>query len=283
VRCSRCVVENKDDPVGFDAGGVCSYCRGFEAVARATQATRDAGELERVVSEIKALGTGKDHDCIIGLSGGVDSSYLAYVAVKLGLRPLAVHLDNGWDSELAISNIHQVVNHLGLELHTHVVDWSEFRELQVAYIRSGVVDIEVVSDHAINSIAYRMALDEDIKFIIGGNNIATEYVMPAGWNYRKQDLRNLKAIIRRNGGPKITTFPTASTLRFAWWQIARGIRSVHLLDYLDYQQAEAIEVLEGLGWRPYPGKHYESLFTQFYQAHILPTKFGIDKREAHLA
>lgn len=283
MRCNRCVIQSKDDPVGFDSEGVCSFCRSYDGVAAAAKARRDSGELDRVVAEIKALGKGREHDCVIGLSGGVDSSYLAYVAVERGLRPLAVHLDNGWDSELAISNIHEVVSRLGLELHTHVVDWSEFRELQLAYIRSGVIDIEVVSDHAINSIAYRTALDEGIKFILAGNNIATEYVMPPSWNYRKQDLRNLKAIVKRHGGPRITTFPTASTLRFAWWQMARGVRAVHLLDCLEFEQSEALEVLQGLGWRPYPGKHYESLFTQFYQAHILPTKFGVDKREAHLA
>jgi N-acetyl sugar amidotransferase len=274
-------MEESSDPSGFDADGICSYCRAYAERTRTTDASRFS--FDEVIGAIKAAGAGNPHDCIIGLSGGVDSSYLAYLAVENGLRPLAVHLDNGWNSELAVNNIHQVVRHLGIDLHTHVVDWPEFRALQLAYIRSGVVDIEVVSDHAINAIAYRSALDEGIKFILGGNNVATEFVMPAHWNYRKQDLRNLKAIAQRNGGARIKTFPTGSTIQFAWWEMARGIRKVHLLDYVDYDKSAAVEVLQQIGWRPYPGKHYESLFTQFYQAHILPTKYGIDKRRAHLS
>lgn len=280
--CSRCVMESHDDPDGFDDAGVCSYCRAYDREVGQHSGAREQS-FESLIAEIKAAGAGKPHDCIIGMSGGVDSSYLAYLAVSNGLRPLAVHLDNGWDSELAVNNIRELVTRLGIDLHTHVVDWPEFRALQLAYIRAGVVDIEVVSDHAINALPYRVALDEGIKFILGGNNLATEFVMPSHWNYRKQDLRNLRSIAKRNGPARIKTFPTGSTLRFVWWELVRGIRRINLLDHVDYDKAAAVSVLTELGWRPYPGKHYESLFTQFYQAHILPVKFHIDKRRAHLS
>ncbi|MEY2397525.1 MAG: hypothetical protein QOJ00_699 [Actinomycetota bacterium] len=281
MRCTRCVLRDADDPRGFDAHGVCSFCRSYEAEAARIQLRRDEGELERIVGSIKAAGKGKQHDCIIGLSGGVDSSYLAHVAVSLGLRPLAIHLDNGWDSELAIGNIDRLVNSLNLELETHVVDWREFRDLQVAYFRASVIDIEVLTDHAITAFAFDMAKRERVKYILSGNNVVTEYGMPPTWNYPKQDLRNLKSIARRFGGAKISTLPTASGLRLLFNQL-RGFRSIDLLNLIDYDRDAAIDTLtREYGYRPYGAKHYESLFTRFYQAHVLPTKFGVDKREAH--
>ncbi len=242
---------------------------------------RESGELERVVGTIKTQGAGHAHDCILGLSGGVDSSYLAHTAVSLGLRPLAIHLDNGWDSELAIGNIDRLVKGLGLELETHVVDWREFKALQVAYFRSSVIDIEVLTDHAITAFAFEMARREGIKYILSGNNIVTEYGMPPEWSYNKQDLRNLKAIARRFGGPQPETLPTLSGMRLLLEQL-RGARSIELLNLVDYEREAAIDTLGTLyGYRPYGAKHFESLFTRFYQAYVLPTKFGVDKREAH--
>ena len=282
-RCARCVLPQSADPVGFDADGVCSFCRAFDSTWATNEKRRSEGELERILGLIKVAGAGKMHDCIIGLSGGVDSSYLAHLAVSLGLRPLAIHLDNGWDSELAIGNISRLVNGLGLELETLVIDWREFRDLQIAYFRASVIDIEVLTDHAITAFAFDMARREGVKYILSGNNVATEYGMPPGWYYNKQDLRNLKAIARRFGGPKLETFPTASGLRVLREQL-RGLRSIDLLNLVDYNRADAIELLSReYGYRPYGAKHYESLFTRFYQAHVLPTKFGVDKREMHLS
>jgi N-acetyl sugar amidotransferase len=283
MRCTRCVLRDDDDPAGFDDARICSFCRGYDATWATIEQRRGEGELDRIIALIKSAGANKQHDCIIGLSGGVDSSYLAHVAVSLGLRPLAIHLDNGWDSELAIGNISRLVNGLGLELETLVIDWREFRDLQIAYFRSSVIDIEVLTDHAITAFAFDMARREGVKYILSGNNVVTEYGIPPTWNYPKQDLRNLKAIARRFGGPKLETFPTASGVRLLREQL-RGLRSIDLLNLVDYDRNNAIELLSReYGYRPYGAKHYESLFTRFYQAHVLPTKFGVDKREAHLS
>ena len=280
MRCTVCVIRREFDPKGFDQDGVCSFCRSYERELERNEHRKSTGELERIIGQIKTEGRDKPHDVIIGISGGVDSSYLAYQAVELGLRPLAIHLDNGWNSELATDNINRLVSGLGLELATHVIDWREFRALQVAYFRASVIDIEVLTDHAITAYAYRTAIDEGIGYILSGNNLATESGMPPSWNYAKHDLRNLKAIAKRFGDVPVKTLPTASSLEL--FRARRKVQTLDLLNLLDYDKEAAIATLSReFGWRPYGGKHYESLFTQFYQAHVLPTKFGVDKREAH--
>lgn len=277
-------MDTTDPDLVLDDQGVCNHCRSYQGARKRLDERLTPGALDDLVARIRRRGTGKAYDCIVGLSGGADSSYLLHVATGLGLRPLAVHLDNGWDSELAIHNIHGLVSKHGLDLVTHVIEWQEFRQLQLSYLRAGVVDIEVLTDHAITAVVHRLAATERVRFILSGNNFATECIMPTTWNYRKADLRNLRDIARRNGGPKIKSLPTASTLRLAMIEYSRGIRSVDLLNYVDYNRKSAIATLQDVyGWRDYGGKHYESFFTRFYQSYILPTKFGIDKRKAHLA
>lgn len=282
--CSRCVMDTTDPNITFDDTGICIHCRLWEDAASRLippPTQRDA-QLAALVERIKQSGNGKEYDSVMGLSGGVDSSYVAYLAHQHGLRPLAVHLDNGWDSELAVQNIHNIVNKLGFDLSTHVIDWDEFRDIQRSFFTASVVDIEMVTDHAITAVIYRLALKHRVRFILSGNNVVSEAVMPSAWTHRKSDLRNLKAIHRKHGTRKIKTFPTMSTLRQQWWQSVRGIQPANLLNYVDYDRNAAIATLEReLGWRYYGGKHYESTFTRFYQAHILPEKFGIDKRRAH--
>lgn len=284
--CVRCVMDTSDPDITFDSSGVCNHCAEFEDIARRRLPPAGTGRaaLEKLAADIRRAGEGQDYDCVLGLSGGVDSSYTAYQAKQLGLRPLAIHLDNGWDSELAVQNIHGIVSKLGFELYTHVIDWEEFKDVQRSFLLASVVDIEMITDHAITAVIYRVAFEEKIRYILSGNNVATEAVMPVSWVHRKSDLRNLKAIQKRFGTRPIRTLPTASTLRFQYWQLARRRQIVNVLDYLDYNKQEAIATLEReLGWRYYGGKHYESFFTRYYQAHILPTKFGIDKRKAHLS
>lgn len=282
--CTRCVMDTSDVEITFDAAGVCNHCHDFDERWSALIERRRSETWESVVERVRADGVSRRYDCVVGLSGGVDSSYLAYLAANAGLRVLAVHLDNGWNSELAVSNIHNLVTKLGLELHTHVIDWDEFRELQLAYFRAGVIDIEVLSDHAIIALMHRTAVDEGIGHILIGVNLATEAIMPRSWNYRKADLRNLKAIVRRNGGPRLKSFPTVSTSRLAYWRYVKNIILLDPLNLIDFDRDRASEVLaRELGWRDYGGKHHESFFTRFYQGHVLPVKFGVDKRRAHLA
>lgn len=274
------------EEIVFDAQGVCHFChRADELIAKAAAKKPVAAqELQRLVERVKADGRGRDYDSIMGMSGGVDSSYVAHVAKSLGLRPLVVHFDNGWNSETAVSNIERIVKKLGFDLYTLVINWPEFRDLQRSFFKASVVDIEVVSDHAIFASMYRLARQHGIRYILSGTNSATEHTMPAKWAWRKQDLTNIKAIHREFGTVKLKTFPTLGTLRFQLSrQFGLGQSFVELLNYIDYRKTDAIRTLEReYGWQYYGGKHYESIITKFYQAHVLPVKFGIDKRRPHL-
>lgn len=219
------------------------------------------------------------------MSGGTDSTYVALKLKELGLRPLIVHLDNGWNSELAVKNIENIINKLGFDLYTLVINWEEFRDLQLSYLKASVLDLEVTSDHAILAVLYKEASKRRIKYIINGSNIVTEGILPETWRYdAKTDLINLKAIHRRYGKQKLKTFPKLGIFRQSYYTYGKGIRMFNLLDYLDYNKEKAKkEISEKLGWRDYGGKHYESIITRFYQGYILPRKFGIDKRRAHLS
>lgn len=283
--CVRCVMDQSDPHIVFDGAGVCNHCKEHEERFAATplgQGSAEAG-LQALVTRIKADARGP-YDSIIGLSGGVDSSFLAERAVSLGLRPLAVHFDNGWNSELAVENIQSIVQKLDLDLMTFVIDWPEFADIQRSYFKANVIDIEVVTDHAIFAALYRIAGQNNIKWILSGRNAATESIMPEDWVWQKFDLRNLKAIQRRFGSVPIKRFPTLSLWQIAAYQYSGRFRLANFLDYIPYAKGAAIMALEQrLGWRNYGGKHYESVFTKFYQAHILPRKFGVDKRKAHFS
>jgi N-acetyl sugar amidotransferase len=283
--CSRCVMDMSAGDTVFDADGICNYCKKHdERVALAPFTQPDAAQrLAQVVSRVRARRSG-EYDSIVGLSGGVDSSYVAYQAVQLGLKPLAVHFDNGWNSELAVRNIEQLVTRLGLDLHTFVIDWEEFRDIQRSFFKAHVIDIEMVTDHAIFAAMFRIARENSIRYILSGTNAATESIMPPAWQHFKFDLRNLKAIHRRHGTRPIRRFPTLGVFGMGWNHYVRGVQTVSLLNYVPYRKGEAIETLtRELGWRYYGGKHYESTFTKFYQAHILPVKFGVDKRRIHFS
>jgi N-acetyl sugar amidotransferase len=239
--------------------------------------------LHALVERIKGKASG-EYDSIVGLSGGVDSSYVAYQAVKLGLKPLAVHFDNGWNSELAVKNIEELVNRLGLDLMTFVIDWEEFRDIQRSFFKAHVIDIELVTDHAIFAAMFQIAKKHGIRYILSGTNAATEGIMPRSWQHFKFDLRNLKAIHRAHGTRPIKKYPTIGIAGLAWNHYVAGFKSVSLLNYMAYNKTQAMQTLSSeLGWQYYGGKHYESVFTKFYQAHILPVKFKVDKRRIHLS
>lgn len=286
-QCSMSVLDTIDDPqMRFDAKGRCHYFHEYLAAEREHVRVGAEGltALERAVDSIARDGRGKAYDCIIGVSGGVDSTYLALLAKRLGLRPLAVHLDNGWNSELAVKNIENIVTRLGIDLHTHVIDWREFRDLQLAYLKASVVDIEALTDHAILATMRRLAARHGIRHILSGTNVVTEHVLPPHWIFNKYDHVNIRAIHRAYGTVPLRTFPlldwSAKKRQELWWRQ----RSHSLLNLVPYRKAEVKrEIQRELGWRDYGGKHYESVFTRFYQGFILPRKFGIDKRKAHLS
>ena len=286
-QCSLSVLDTYDDPtLRFDENGVCHYFEDYKRAEAAGVFTGEEGErrFKAVIDRIKADGVGRPYDCIMGVSGGVDSTYIAYLAHQHGLRPLAVHFDNGWNSELAVQNIQNILDKLSIDLHTLVVDWEEFRDLQLAYLKSSVVDIEVASDHAIFATLYRLASKHGIKHILNGNNIVTEHVLPKHWIFAKGDHVNLLAIHKAHGTLPLKTYPLFDYQVKKYIQKVQGVQSHTILNLVPYDKAAVKEVIKKeLGWTDYGGKHYESIWTRFYQGHILPTKFGIDKRKAHLA
>jgi N-acetyl sugar amidotransferase len=273
--------------IAFDAEGNCNYCRDMLVRARsmmtATPEQRAQSRAE-FVEQVKRSGRGKRYDCIVGVSGGVDSSWALLQAIELGLRPLAVHMDNGWNSELAQHNIERLVTRSGVDLYTHVIDWREYRKLMQAFFDADVVDVELLYDNAMTAVNLQQAAAFGVKHVLSGVNLATEGMrMPPGWNWFKRDRRNILAIWRRFGDRgRLRTFPAVGTLQTLHAHM-RGIRWVPFLDYFEYDKPKAlVELQERFGYKPYPYKHYESVFTRFYQGYILPRKFGIDKRKLHL-
>jgi len=282
-------MDTSDPAIWFDDEGVSNHALAFDAVVapivESAQSGGRAAELEQLVQRIKEDGRGKPYDCVIGISGGVDSSFLALQAVRLGLRPLAVHFDSGWNSELAVDNIHNIVTKLGLDLYTHVVDWREMRDLQLSFFKASVANCDVPTDHAFGWVAYQQARKYGIKYILSGGNYVSESVLPQSWGYNAGDATQLKAIQKRFGSVKLKTYPVMGLFkRNIWYPYVRRINTVRLLDYLPYHYRDAKdEITRELGWRDYGGKHYESVFTRYFQGYYLPMKFGYDKRLAHLS
>jgi N-acetyl sugar amidotransferase len=272
--------------ITFDAEGICNYCREAEANLPKFQFTEieENENLQRIAAEIKNNSKG-EYDSIIGLSGGVDSSYIAYLAWQMGLNPLCVHFDNGWNSETAVSNIKKIIDRCKFDLITYVINWPEFRDLQRAFLKAGVVDIEILTDHAHRAATLSYCKNYRINYVLAGNNYATEHGMPKAWAWNKQDALHIKAIHKKFGQIKLKTYPFLSNLQFIAIQYFKtGPHFIQLLNNVNYKKKKAMEVLHSeFDWEYYGGKHYESIFTKFYQAYILPIKFKIDKRKVHLS
>jgi len=285
--CKRCIMDTSDPEIVFDDNGICNHCKRYDDFIRMYVFTGDAAQrrMNDIVNEVKAHGRGCEYDCILGVSGGADSTYNAYIAKKAGLRPLAVHLDNGWDTELAVGNIERTLDRLDIELYTHVIDWEEFRGLQLAYLRSGCVNIEALTDHAILALLYHTAAERNVKYILSGWNMVTEAILPVSWGYDSRDLINILDIYKKHGsGKKLKTYPMLTFSQFARYHLIKRIDIVKLLDYVPYRKKDIKPFLtEQLGWKDYSGKHGESMFTHFYQSYMLPRRLKVDKRRAHLA
>lgn len=285
--CARSVMDTIADPdIGFDAEGISNYYYEYQAKAKLRLFNDDAHKtrLNEIVNLIQSDGKGREYDCIIGVSGGVDSTYVAYLVKQLGLRPLAVHFDNGWNSELAVKNIEHVLNKLGIDLFTYVIDWEEFKSLQLAFLKASTPDGEIPTDHAITALLFQIANEKHIKYIVNGNNFATESVMPITWSYGHIDWQYIRWVNNKFGTRKLKSYPVITPLKYSYYTFVRGIKIISILNYVSYQKVEAMRVLQQeLGWKYYGGKHYESIYTRFFQGYILPEKFQIDKRKAHLS
>jgi N-acetyl sugar amidotransferase len=255
-------MDTTDPDIVFDEQGVCNHCHSYQRRARLELMAPSERETRRrqLVERIRQDGKGKEYDCILGVSGGADSSYVAHLAKSLGLRPLAVHFDNGWDSELAVDNIKALLSRLNIDLFTYVVDWDEFCDLQKSFLKASVPNTEIPTDHAINAVLWDMADKYGLRYIVSGSNIETEGIMPLAWTYTAMDYYHIQAIHRRFGRKPLKTFPRLGLVKFLYYVFVRRIRYVNLLNYVRYDKASAIQMLEkDYGWRPYPQKHYESV------------------------
>jgi N-acetyl sugar amidotransferase len=286
--CTRCIIDASVPNVSFNEAGICNFCSEFlesSSYLMNQKPEERQRALETLINKVKRNGRGGKYDCIVGVSGGVDSSWALVQIVKLGLRPLAVHMDNGWNSEASQNNIENLVKRLGVDLFTYVIDWDEYRNLLQAFLDADVIDVELLADNALVAVMYNQAAKYRLHYILTGYNQITEgFPMPAEWSWNKFDRRNIVAIGKRFGNIKLKTFPAIGTLRWAYYHYIRLIQLNPTLNYLEYNKPEAFEILQrDYGYKPYPYKHYESVLTRFYQGYILPAKFGVDKRKVHLS
>ncbi len=283
--CVNCVMDTTDSHITFDSRGVCDHCNTFYSNIKPNWHPDEEGWIEilRISEKIKAAGAGKDFDCIIGMSGGIDSSYLTYLAKeKLGLRPLVFHVDAGWNSQIAVNNIEKIVDKLGLDLYTEVIDWEEMKDLQLAFFKSGVSHIDSPQDHAFFATMYKFAEKHKVRYILTGGNYSTECVRnPLEWMYYQSDSRQLRDIHRQFGTRPLKNYPVTNIL---WHKIilpyVKGIKLIRPLDFMPYQKEQATQFLvDNYGYQRYAQKHFESRFTKFYESYWLPKKFGYDTRK----
>ena len=282
-------MDTSDSNIIFDNRGWCDYCNNYHTniLPYWHPDERGAREMQVVVDKIKHAGQGRDHDCLIGISGGVDSSYVTYLAKsKFGLKPLLFHVDAGWNSQQAVNNIEKLVDGLRLDLHTEVINWQEMRDLQLAFFKAQVPHIDTPQDHAFFAALYNYAAKNGFKYILTGANYSTECVRePLEWHYHASDLRQLKDIHRRFGTRPLKTFPLADIFTYKlYYRFVKGVHVVKPLNSVPFHKEEAMqELVDKFGWQKYAHKHYESRFTRFYEGYWLPTKFGYDKRRAHFS
>lgn len=285
--CNNCVLDNSTvNDLYFDGDGVCNYCNNFYSSISKNWFPNEKGEelLKNQINKIKKLGKNKEYDCIIGLSGGIDSSYMTFKSKEWGLRPLVVHVDAGWNTELAVSNIEKVINYTGFDLHTEVINWDDMKRLQIAYLKSGISNQDVPQDHIFFSTLYHYSIKHKINYSISGGNIATESILPDNWHGSAMDSINLKSIFKTHGTGKLLNYKTISFFQyFLLYPILYNLKTIRPLNYMRYNKDEALHELEKIGYKKYDGKHGESIFTKFFQEIYLPRKYNIDKRKAHLS
>ena len=278
-------MDTSDSKIEFDEIGVCDHCNDFYSNVKPNWKTNQAGKIElaRIMEKIKKDGKKRDFDCLLGLSGGVDSSYMLHLAVKeFTLRPLVFHVDGGWNSELAVHNINVLIDKLGLDLYTEVINWEEMKDFQLAFFKSGVPHIDIPQDHAFIATLYNFADKYNIKYILNGGNISTECVRnPMEWLYYGTDMAQLHEIMKRYSTVKMESYPFSSIFRHKiYLRYLRGVKVVKPLNNRPYIKAEALETLaKEYKWKPYPQKHFESRFTKFYEGYWLPERFGFDTRK----
>src|SRR3990167_636254 len=278
--CRKCVMDGTDPDLILDEGGICNHCHNAQKMLREIEA--DKPNLPEIIKKIKYDGRNKKYDIIIGISGGVDSSICLHHAVFLGLRPLAFSVDNGWQDDRAQENIMKLVEGLKVPFYRYVIDIKKFHRLQSSFMRAGQINIEICTDHLLMAATYEMASQYGIRWIVSGGNVASESILPKSWGYQPRDLTHIKSVYRWATQKKLKGLPMCGLLKWNWYKWVKKIKTLYLLDYLDYDRAAAIKLLEEkYDWRDYGEKHEESIFTKWFQSFYLFTKFSVDKRKAH--
>ncbi len=281
--CSRCILDTTVPELFFDNQGVCQYCHIHDELEKQYPSGEQGKKnLDSLLAKIKKSGKNKKHDCILGVSGGTDSTYTLYQAVKCGLRPLAVHFDNGWDSHQAVKNIKNTCRILNVDLYTYVVDWEEFKDLQISFLKASTPDAEIPTDVGIHAVLIKTAAREGVKYILNGHSFRAEGVSPLGWTY--MDGKYINAVQKIFGHQRLKTFPNFTVYDVIYYNFIRGIRVVPFLNYFHYVKEEVKPILEKeVDWKYYGGHHHESIYTKFFQSYLLPQKFKIDKRKTELS
>lgn len=284
--CKRCVMDSTIPGVTFDERGYCSECEKYFSKLEYAPFHQGNGEqrLRELIEQIKAKGEKNKYDCIVGLSGGIDSSYVLHLVVKYGLRPLVVHLDNGWNAEVSEKNITKIVQKLGVEMKSFSVDKNEFKDLQKSFLYASTPHCEHPTDHAILGLIYKLASENNIEYIISGSNVNTEGIGVSVGSIGQRDWKYIKSVHKKVSGKKLKNYPHFTMCDMMYYKLIKKQKTINILDYIDYKKDEVVEFLtKEYGWEYYGGKHYESVYTRFFQAYILPVKFGIDKRKAHFS
>jgi len=281
--CARGIWDESIPGIAFDEAGVSNYARLFDRLAKAfPRGEKGLSEWRSLVQKINASGKNQRYNCIIGVSGGTDSSYLLHVARGFGLKPLAVNFDNGWNSDIAVKNIKKMTTALDIDLETYVVNYEEIKDLNKSYMYAGLPWIDIPTDLAIKAVLYKIAIREGLKFILRGNDFRSEGTQPSEWTYG--DGRQLSAVHRKFGKVKLKTFPNYTLFKLVYYGFVKGIKSIYPFYYLDYNKAKAQDFLKKIyAWEYYGGHHHENIFTKFAIAYWLYEKFGIDKRKITLS
>lgn len=286
--CTRCIMDTSDPSITFDENGVCDFCNNYDKkiVPFWNPVDYDDPSIQNLVKKIKSDGKHKEYDCVIGMSGGTDSSYLAYIAKeKLGLRPLILTVDTGWNLNVANENVLKIIQKLDLDLETVVVNWEEMKDLQLAFFKSQVPYQDLPQDHAIFAGLYNYAAKHGIKYVLTGANNSTEGVKPPQeWTYIN-DIKFIKGVHKKFGQKKLKTFPLCGMFKYKiFYRFFKGIKVVHFLNMVNYEKEDATRLLkQEFDWQVYENKHYENVFTRFYEGYWLPKKFGYDKRRCYLS
>lgn len=285
-QCTRCVMDTSDPQIRFDERGICNNCTEYFKNLEELKETRKLGTqyLNELVKKFKKGGENKNYDVLLGISGGVDSCYVAYILKQMNVRTLLVHMDNGWNSQQATQNIKNIAKKLGFDYQSYVLDWDEFKDVQLAFLKASVIEAETPTDVAIMGALHKVAAKNGIRYIISGSNQATEGILPKLWHYNAKDTRYFNYIQKTFGIKKMKKFPSFGVATEIYYKFIKGIKIIYLLNYIDYNKEQALEVLKKeIDWKNYGGKHHESHFTKFVQSYLLPKKFNLDYRKATLS